>query len=58
MGDAAFAVCRVSATGRRFAIDDTVLWTVRDAAGVIHGKDRLLIPDCGGKSGPDQGPAR
>ena len=33
---------RVSATGRRFAIDDTVLWTVRDAAGVIHGQAALI----------------
>jgi hypothetical protein len=33
---------RVSATGRRFAIDDTVLWTVRDAAGVMHGQAALI----------------
>ncbi len=33
---------RVSATGRRFAIDDTVLWTVRDGAGVIHGQAALI----------------
>jgi len=33
---------RVSATGRRFAIEDTVLWTVRDAAGVIHGQAALI----------------
>ncbi len=33
---------RVSATGRRFAIDDTVLWTVRDRHGVIHGQAALI----------------
>lgn len=33
---------RVSASGRRFAIDDTVLWTVRDAKGVIHGQAALI----------------
>lgn len=33
---------RVSATGRRFAINDTVLWTVRDADGVIHGQAALI----------------
>lgn len=29
---------RVSARGRRFLILDTVLWTVRDAAGHVHGQ--------------------
>ena len=33
---------RVSASGRRFAIDDTVLWTVRDSAGVVHGQAALI----------------
>lgn len=33
---------RVSATGRRFVIEDTVLWTVRDANGVIHGQAALI----------------
>jgi hypothetical protein len=33
---------RVSASGRRFAIDDTVLWTVRDAEGLIHGQAALI----------------
>lgn len=33
---------RVSASGRRFAIDDTVLWTVRDADGVVHGQAALI----------------
>lgn len=33
---------RVSASGRRFAIDDTVLWTVRDAMGMIHGQAALI----------------
>ena len=33
---------RVSATGRRFAIEDTVLWTVRDTTGVIHGQAALI----------------
>lgn len=33
---------RVSATGRRFAIDATVLWTVRDANGVVHGQAALI----------------
>lgn len=33
---------RLSASGRRFAIDDTLLWTVRDAAGLIHGQAALI----------------
>jgi len=33
---------RVSASGRRFAIDDTVLWTVRDGKGVIYGQAALI----------------
>jgi hypothetical protein len=33
---------RVSATGRRFLIDDTVLWTVRDSAGAVQGQAALI----------------
>lgn len=33
---------RVSATGRRFRIADTILWTVTDAAGTRHGQAALI----------------
>lgn len=33
---------RVSASGRRFLIDDTVLWTVRDGAGAVQGQAALI----------------
>jgi len=33
---------RISATGRRFRIDDTILWTVTDAAGTRHGQAALI----------------
>lgn len=33
---------RLSATGRRFAIDDTLLWTVTDAHGRVHGQAALI----------------
>lgn len=33
---------RVSASGRRFEIRDTVLWNVVDAAGVQHGQAALI----------------
>lgn len=33
---------RISATGRRFMIRDTVLWTVTDAQGVRHGQAALI----------------
>ncbi len=33
---------RISATGRRFRIADTVLWTVTDAQGLPHGQAALI----------------
>lgn len=33
---------RISATGRRFMIRDTVLWTVTDAQGTRHGQAALI----------------
>ncbi|OYU20154.1 MAG: MEKHLA domain-containing protein [Rhodobacteraceae bacterium PARR1] len=33
---------RISATGRRFMIRDTVLWTVTDAQGIQHGQAALI----------------
>ena len=33
---------RISATGRRFRISETVLWTVTDAAGTRHGQAALI----------------
>ena len=33
---------RVSSSGRRFRIADTILWTVTDAAGLRHGQAALI----------------
>jgi hypothetical protein len=33
---------RISATGRRFRIADTLLWTVTDAQGTRHGQAALI----------------
>lgn len=33
---------RISATGRRFRIADTILWTVTDRAGMRHGQAALI----------------
>lgn len=33
---------RVSAKGQRFRIADTILWTVRDGAGLVHGQAALI----------------
>jgi hypothetical protein len=33
---------RISATGRRFRIADTILWTVTDTTGIRHGQAALI----------------
>lgn len=33
---------RISATGRRFRIAETILWTVTDASGIRHGQAALI----------------
>ena len=33
---------RISATGRRFRIAETILWTVTDASGLRHGQAALI----------------